>query len=85
MRGIAAWIVDQRNLFFLFYGAMMIFSIFSSGWVKVNDDLTDYLSEETETRRGLDLMEEEFTTFATARVMVNHITYATAEELFEDL
>ncbi len=85
MRGIAAWIVDKRNLFFLFYGAMMIFSIFSSGWVKVNDDLTDYLSEETETRRGLDLMEEEFTTFATARVMVNHITYATAEELFEDL
>ena len=43
MRGIAAWIVDKRNLFFLFYGAMMIFSIFSSGWVKVNDDLTDYL------------------------------------------
>lgn len=60
-------------------------SVFASGWVSVNDDLTSYLPEETETRRGLDLMDEEFTTFATARVMVNNITYDQALTLSEDL
>ena len=82
---MATFIVDKRNLFFLLYGAAMIFSIFSTGWVSVNDDLTSYLSEETETRQGLDIMNAEFTTFATARIMVDHITYPVAEELSEDL
>lgn len=82
---LATVIVDKRNLFFLLYGAAMLFSVFASGWVSVNDDLTSYLSEETETRRGLDLMEQEFTTFATARVMVNNITYDQALTLSEDL
>ena len=82
---LATLIVDKRNLFFLLYGAAMLFSIFASGWVSVNDDLTSYLPEETETRRGLDLMDEEFTTFATARVMVNNITYDQALTLSEDL
>ena len=82
---LATLIVDKRNLFFLLYGAAMLFSVFASGWVSVNDDLTSYLPEETETRRGLDLMDEEFTTFATARVMVNNITYDQALTLSEDL
>ena len=82
---LATLIVDKRNLFFLLYGAAMLFSVFASGWVSVNDDLTSYLPEETETRRGLDLMDEEFTTFATARVMVNNITYDQALTLSEEL
>ena len=82
---LAAFIVDKRKAFYLLYIGLAIFCVFASGWVQVNDTLTDYLPEETETRRGLTVMEEEFTTFGTNRIMVDNIPYARAEELSEQL
>lgn len=82
---IAAFIVDKRKAFYLLYIGFAIFCVFSSGWVKVNDDLTSYLPESTETRRGLTIMEEEFTTFGTNRVMVDNIAFAQADELAEKI
>lgn len=82
---VAAFIVDRRKGFYLVYILLIIFSIFSTNWVKVNDSITDYLPEETETRRGLTLMDDEFTTYATAEIMVDNISYAQAEELCERL
>ncbi len=82
---MATWIVDKRYLFFLVYAAALIFSAISSGWVHVNDEITDYLSESTETRQGVDLMDEQFVTFGTARVMVSNITYAQALALKEKI
>lgn len=82
---IATWIVDKRTLFFLFYAVALIFSIIASGWVSVNNELTDYLPETTETRQGVDLMEEQFTTFGTARVMISNISYERALALVDVL
>ena len=82
---LAAFIVDKRKAFYLLYIGLAIFCVFASGWVQVNDTLTDYLPEETETRRGLTVMDEEFTTFGTNRIMVDNIPYARAEELSEQL
>ena len=78
---LAAFIVDKRKAFYLLYIGLAIFCLFSGGWVRVNNDITAYLSEETETRRGLTLMDEEFTTFGSSRVMLDNITYAEAEAL----
>ena len=85
MESVATFIVDKRNLFFLIFILAGIFSLFSMNWVKVENDITKYLSEETETRRGVDLMNREFTTFATAEVMVPNISYADAEALADEL
>ena len=82
---IATVVVDRRNLIFFLYIGALIFSLFSSTWVKVCNDITEYLPPETETRRGLTIMDEEFTTFGTARVMVSNITYDKALELQEQL
>ena len=82
---LAAFIVDKRKAFYLLYIGLAIFCVFASGWVQVNDALTDYLPEETETRRGLTVMDEEFTTFGTNRIMVDNIPFARAEELSEKL
>lgn len=79
MDKIAGFIVDKRNLFFLIYIAAIVFSVFSSSWVNVNNDLSSYLPSDTETRQGLTLMEDEFVTFATARVMVINVSYSEAE------
>lgn len=78
---VAAFIVDKRKGFYLVYIILVIFCLVSTNWVKVNNTLTDYLGDDTETKRGLTIMDEEFTTYATAEVMVDNISFEKAEEL----
>lgn len=85
MEKIATFIVDKRNLFFLLYAFALIFSIVATGWVKVENDITTYLPEDTETRQGLTVMNDNFVTYGTARVMVSNVTYETAENICGDL
>ena len=82
---LATFIVDKRNLFFLLYLFAFIFCLFSMNWVEVENDVTTYLPEQTETRLGIEAMNENFATIATARVMVSNVTYETAQELYEKL
>ena len=85
MEKIATFIVDKRNMFFLLYAFALIFSIVATGWVKVENDITTYLPEDTETRQGLTVMNDNFVTYGTARVMVSNVTYETAENICSDL
>ena len=82
---IATFIVDKRNMFFLLYIFAAIFCIFSMGWVQVENDVTQYLPEDTETRQGIEAMNANFATIGTAQVMVSNITYETAEEIYKQL
>ncbi len=82
---IAAFVVDKRSLFFLLYIFAFIFCIFSAGWVQVENDVTTYLPEKTETRLGLIAMNENFVASGMARVMVENVTYETAVELSEKI
>jgi len=82
---LSSFIVDKRKAFILAFVIGMIFSVISMNWVQVNNDITTYLPETTQTRQGLDIMEKEFIQYATARVMIDHITYAEAETLVEVL
>ena len=81
MERVAAFIVDKRKAFYLLYIGVAIFCVFSGGWVAVNDDLTSYLPGTTETRQGLTIMDEEFITFGTSRIMVDNISYAQALQI----
>ena len=77
--------MDKRNLFFLLYVFAFVFCIFSLGWVQVENDVTTYLPEETETRQGIMAMNENFVTFGMAQVMVSNITYETAEQIADTI
>ena len=81
MERLAGFIVDKRYLFILIFAGLCIMSIFTSNSVRVDEDLTNYLPDDSETRQGLAIMEREFITYGDARVMVSNITYAKAEEL----
>ncbi len=78
-------IVDKRNIVFFVYISAIIFSFFSSKWVSVCNDLTAYLPENTETRRGLTVMNDEFTTYASTKAMLINITYPEAEAVCKDI
>ena len=85
MNRLATVIVEKRNLIFIIYIIAIVFSIFSMGWVKTEDDITKYLPESTETRQGIEAMNENFVSFATARVMVSNITLDTAHKIYDTL
>lgn len=85
MEKIASFIVDRRNLFFLIYIFAILFSIFSIGWVQVENDITTYLPDDTETRQGLTVMNDNFVTYGSARVMVSNVSYEKAIDLKEQL
>ena len=49
--------MDKRKAFYLVFLAACLFCAASISKVEVNNDITSYLPPETETRRGLSLME----------------------------
>lgn len=53
--------------------------------MQINSDITAFLPAETETRRGLSIMEAEFKAYGSARVMVSNISYDRAEQLAEEI
>lgn len=81
MLKICGFIVDKRNLFFLLFGLLIIFSVIARGWVHVENSMSYYLPGTTETRQGLDLMEAEFITYGTCDIMVANISYEQAEDI----
>ncbi|MBR3296690.1 MAG: MMPL family transporter [Firmicutes bacterium] len=85
MTKLATFIVDKRNLVFLLMGIMLVFSLFSKNWVVVENKLTAYLPSTSETRKGLDVMEDQFTTFGSAKIMFANVSYARAQEIAADI
>ena len=65
----------------LLFIAAAIYCGLSLSRVKVNSDLTFFLAADTETRRGITIMEEDFVTCASEDVMVANLTYERAEAL----
>ena len=85
MMTLAAFIVDKRNLIFLIVIIGFIFSAFSTGWIEVENNLQEYLPDDSETRQGLDVMEEQFITYGTAQIMVANVSLDQAKALYEEL
>lgn len=80
---LATFIVDKRKAIEILFVVAIIYSVLSVNKVEVNQDITSYLPLESETRRGLTVMEDEFVTYGSARVMVSNITWSEADGLVE--
>ena len=81
MHAIAVFIVKYRFVFMLFFVVAAIYAALSIGRVHLSSELTVFLPEETETRRGIRIMEDSFITYATEDVMVANVTFDKAQEL----
>lgn len=85
MLKLARFIVDKRKAFYLVFLAAVLFCAASVSKVHVNNDITSYLPADTETRRGLTLMEEEFTTLGSGQFMLTNITYDEADQVADEI
>ncbi len=82
---IAEFIVDKRKAFFVLFLVAFLYCLTTITKVKVEDDLAEYLPETTETRIGVDIMDQEFETHGSARVLITNVTYDMAYQIAQGL
>ena len=78
---VASFIVNKRKAILILFVFAVIYCVLCFNRVKVNQDITKYLPKTSETRIGLDTMNNEFVTYGSAKVMVTSVTYDQAKEL----
>lgn len=79
------WIVDHYRLFFIVFAVLLVFSAVASGWVRVENDVAAYLPADSETRQGLDIMEQEFQTYGSAKILLRGTDADTAAATAEQI
>lgn len=85
IKTLARGIVYRRKLYYLVFIILFIASALCIPKTKINYDITDYLPNSTETKQSVDIMKNQFVTYATAQIMVSNISVDTARELYEKL
>lgn len=75
------FITNYRYLFLALFLGASVFCLFNINNVSINDSIISYLPDETETKQGVDIMEEEFGSLTTIRLMVSDVSREEADEL----
>lgn len=85
MLKIAEFIVKQRKIIYIVF--LVVCVLCGIGMTKVNVEysITAYLPQDTDTRKAIDIMDEEFTTYGTTQVLVRNVGYENAAALRDDI
>ena len=84
MKKLAAFIVKHCKLVGAIAVVLMILCACTLSWGEVEDDIVVYLADSAEAKKGMQLMEKEFITYATADIMVKGVTMDEAFDLADD-
>ena len=82
---VATFIVNKRKAFLVLFAIACIYCAACMNKVSVNQDITKYLPADSETRIGLTLMDEQFMTYGSAKVMLANVTFNQADSLVDSL
>lgn len=82
---VATFIVNKRKAIEILFVLAIIYSLLCINKVQVNQDITSYLPADSETRQGLSIMDEQFMTYGSAKVMLANVTFNQADSLVDSL
>lgn len=85
MKKLAEFIVNQRKLIMLLFAGIMVFCLWGMTQVEIEYDITSYLPDSTDTKKALEIMDEEFVTYGTATIMLRNIPYGEAKSLHDEI
>lgn len=77
---IAEFIVKNRNKIGIIFIVATVISILLIPSVKINYNLSEYISDTERAKRGMNIVEEEFAMQGFARVMINDVSLVEAKE-----
>lgn len=82
---VATFIVNKRKAIEILFVLAIIYSVLCINKVQVNQDITSYLPADSETRQGLSIMDEQFMTYGSAKVMLANVTFNQSDSLVDSL
>lgn len=82
---VATFIVNKRKAIEILFVLAIIYSVLCINKVQVNQDITSYLPADSETRQGLSIMDEQFMTYGSAKVMLANVTFNQADSLVDSI
>ena len=82
---VATFIVNKRKAIEILFVLAIIYSVLCINKVQVNQDITSYLPADSETRQGLSIMDEQFMTYGSAKVMLANVTFNQADSFVDSL
>ena len=87
MKKITDFVVEKRNIVLGVVILLSIFCFFLSNQVKINRDIYAYLPSDSETKIGLDIMEDEFKNVETSslNVMFKDLKKEDKDKIFKEL
>ncbi len=75
MKKVSNFIVNRRFIILLFFIVGIIYSGIGLTKVTINQDITSYLDETTDTYKALQIMEKEFVSYGTSKIIVKNVSY----------
>ena len=85
MNKITSFIVDKKNYIIILFIVLIAYCVWGMGQVNIEYDITSYLPSNTDTKQALDIMEEEFVTFGTTKIMLRNISFEDALALHDEI
>lgn len=88
MKKISEFIINKRYFILTIFVILTILSIFLSTKVEINSDMTKYLPNDSETRIGLDIMEEEYKNVgdtSSLNIMFHDLSKKEKEQIYNEL
>lgn len=70
MRKIITWIIDHKKIMLIAYSIVIILSIFASLLVSTNYNMADYLPDKMESKKGIDILTEEYGNTGNANLLL---------------
>ncbi len=86
MKKLTDFIVEHRNLMLIIFIIFSVIAVIASNKVNINYDIAKYLPDSSETRIGLDIMEDEFEeTQSSMNLMFNGLAEDEKDQIFNEL
>lgn len=81
LKKLAKFIVEKRLYIAIAFLAAVVYCIICIPKVSVTYDITKYLSSDTDTRKAITIMNEQFLELGSAKIMIENISYEDAANL----
>lgn len=85
MKKICKFIVEHAKTILILFIPILILCALSIDKVNIEYSITSYLPASTDTKKALDIMDEEFVTYGTSTFLIRNITYEDASKLKDEI
>lgn len=85
MYKISSWIIDKKNYIFFLFLILIAYCLWGMGQVNIEYSITSYLPAETDTKKAIEIMDDEFVTFGSATILVRNISFDDAMALHDEI